>query len=57
MPLQVIQKRYDLIKKLILPDNSTIIKDALNYVDNLQKLLEYEHSVAKEFPDIGITSA
>ena len=55
-PLQVIQKRYDLIKKLLLPDNSPIAEDAAKYVEALQELLEYEHSVQKSYPHIGITS-
>ncbi len=55
-PLQVIQKRYDLIKKLLLPDNSQVADDAEKYIEALQELLEYEHSVQKSYPNIGITS-
>ena len=53
----VIQKRYDLLKKLVLPDNSSIAQDAENYMQGLQDLLEYEHSVKSRHPHIGICSA
>lgn len=56
-PLQIIQKRYDLMKKLILPDNSKVADDAEKYIESLQELLEYEHSVKNNYPHIGITSA
>lgn len=55
-PLQVIQKRYDLIRKLLLPDNSTVAENAEKYIEALEELLEYEHSVQKSYPHIGITS-
>lgn len=56
-PLQIIQKRYDLMKKLLLPDNSEVAKDAEKYIESLQELLEYEHNVKNSHPHIGITSA
>lgn len=57
IPLQMIQKRYDLMRKLLLPDNSTVAQDAEKYIESLQELLNYEHNVTKSFPNIGITSA
>ena len=56
-PLLIVQRRYDLMKKLLLPDNSPVAKDAERYIEQLQELLEYEHSVKKSFPNVGITSA
>ena len=56
MPLIIIQKRYDLMKKLKLPDNSPLIKDVEKYMKSMQDLLNYEHSVKKSFPNIGVTS-
>ena len=55
--LLIIQKRHDLIRKLILPDNSPVAQEAEKYLESLQELLEYESSVQKTFPNIGITSA
>ena len=57
MPLQVIQVRYNLLKKLLLPDNSKIAAKAEEYIEKLQELLEYEHNVENSYPHIGITSA
>ena len=56
-PLEVIQKRNDLLHKLLLPDNSAVAIEAEKYMQSMQELLEYEHSVQKTHPYIGITSA
>jgi len=56
-PLQVIQKRHDLMLKLLLPDNSEVAKEAEKYLEAIQNLLEYENSLKENFPHIGITSA
>ena len=56
-PLLIIQKRYDLMQKLLLPDNSPVAKDAEKYIERLQDLLEYEYSVKKSFPNLGMISA
>ena len=56
-PLQVIQVRYNLLKKLLLPDNSKTADKAEEYIEKLQELLEYEHNVENSYPHIGITSA
>ena len=57
LPLQIIQKRYDLMKKLLLPDDSEVAEDAEKFMEELQKLLIYEHSTKDNYPHIGITSA
>lgn len=57
MPLQVIQIRYNLLRKLLLPDNSDIAKKAEEYVVKIQDLFEYENNVDSHYPNIGITSA
>ena len=56
-PLEIIQKRYDLLRKLILPDNSSVIEDVQKYIEGLEELLEYEHQTASVHPNIGIQSA
>ena len=56
-PLEVIQKRYELMQKLILPDNSPTIQKAEEYMQALQELLKYEHTARSSHPNIGITSA
>ena len=56
-PLEVIQKRYELMQKLILPDNSPTAQKAEEYMMALHDLLEYEHTARSSHPNIGITSA
>ena len=55
--LLILQRRYDLLNKLLLPDNSPVANDVEEYILQLQELLLYEASVQKNFPNIGITSA
>ena len=57
IPLHVIQIRYNLLEKLILPDDSNIANKAKEYVVKIQDLLEYENNVNNHYPNIGITSA
>lgn len=55
-PLMIIQKRYDLMKKLILPNNTKLKEDVEKYMQSLQSLMDYEHSKTKSFPNISINS-
>ena len=57
IPLHVIQIRYNLLEKLILPDDSNIANKAKEYVLKIQDLLEYENNANNHYPNIGITSA
>lgn len=56
-PLQIIQTRYNLLLKLLLPDNSEIAQKAEEYIESLQELLEYRDNTRRSYPYIGITSA
>ncbi len=56
-PLNIIQVRYDLIRKLQFPETSKSIALAENYIKELQKLLDYENSQQSNFPYLGMHQA
>lgn len=53
-PLRTIQVEYDLLQKLQLPENSPVIKQAEDFINKLNELLEYENNHVKAYPYIGI---
>ncbi len=54
-PLENIQVKYNLMNKLLLPDNSEVIDVAQDFVTKCQELIEYENANSKVYPNIQIS--